>query len=107
MRRPAGRTVAATRRRTSERPRGVLRPSIEGWCRVDVRRPVQVFGGAALATAVAGVVALVTHQPWLFPSLGPMVMLHVEKPQAPESSPRNTLIGHAVALLAGYAFLVG
>jgi CBS-domain-containing membrane protein len=54
---------------------------------------------------VAATVALFTHQPWLFPSLGPAVMLHLEKPQAPESSPRNTLIGHAVALLAGYAFL--
>jgi hypothetical protein len=33
-------------------------------------------------------------------------MLHLEKPRAPESSPRNTLIGHAVALLAGYGFLL-
>jgi hypothetical protein len=65
-----------------------------------------VFVGGALAVAVAGAVASVTHQPWLFPSLGPAVMLHVEKPEAPESSPRNTLIGHAVALLAGYGFLV-
>jgi hypothetical protein len=56
--------------------------------------------------AYTGAVALVTHQPWLFPSLGPAVMLHVEKPRAPESSPRNTLIGHAVALLAGYGLLV-
>jgi CBS-domain-containing membrane protein len=56
--------------------------------------------------AVAGAVAVVTHQPWLFPSLGPAVMLHVEKPRSPESSPRNTLIGHAVALLAGYLFLL-
>jgi hypothetical protein len=55
---------------------------------------------------VAGLVALVTHQPWLFPSLGPAVMLHVEKPEAPESSPRNTLIGHGVAIVAGFGFLV-
>jgi hypothetical protein len=51
-------------------------------------------------------VALLTHQPWLFPSLGPTVMLHVEKPEAPESSPRNTVIGHGVALVAGYLSLV-
>ena len=56
------------------------------------------FAGGALAVVLAGLVALVTHQAWLFPSLGPAVMLHVEKPDAPESSPRNTLIGHAVAL---------
>jgi CBS-domain-containing membrane protein len=54
----------------------------------------------------AGLVAWVSHQPWLFPSLGPAIMLHLEKPEAPESSPRNTLIGHAVALLAGYGMLV-
>jgi hypothetical protein len=67
---------------------------------------VRVFAGSALAVVVAGLVALVTRQPWLFPSLGLTVMLQVEKPGAPESSPRNTFIGHAVALLAGYLFLV-
>jgi hypothetical protein len=61
--------------------------------------------GSAFAVVVAGAVALFTHQPWLFPSLGPAIMLHLEKPGAPESSPRNTLIGHAVALAAGYGFL--
>jgi len=66
-----------------------------------------VFAGSAVAIAVAGGVALLSHQPWLFPSLGPAVMLHLEKPRSPESSPRNTLIGHAVALLAGYGFLLG
>ncbi|MFI7574267.1 HPP family protein [Micromonospora sp. NPDC049497] len=72
----------------------------------QVRQSAHAFAGSALAVVVAGVVALVTHQPWLFPSLGPAVMLHVEKPHSPESSPRNTLIGHGVALLAGYGFLV-
>jgi hypothetical protein len=62
--------------------------------------------GSAFAVVVAGAAAALTHQPWLFPSLGPSVMLHVEKPDAPESSPRNTLIGHAVALVAGYGLLV-
>ncbi|MEU8610763.1 HPP family protein [Actinoplanes sp. NPDC048791] len=71
----------------------------------DIRRWVRVFFGSVLALTVAGLVAALTHQPWLFPSLGPAVMLHVEKPLSPESSPRNTLIGHAVALLAGYALL--
>ena len=69
------------------------------------RRYVHAFAGSAVAVVVAGTVAALTHQPWLFPSLGPAIMLHLEKPQSPESSPRNTLIGHAVALLAGYAAL--
>ncbi|MEU5962170.1 HPP family protein [Micromonospora parva] len=71
----------------------------------QVRQSARAFAGSALAVAIAGLVALVTHQPWLFPSLGPAVLLHVEKPQSPESSPRNTFIGHGVALLAGYGFL--
>jgi CBS-domain-containing membrane protein len=73
----------------------------------DLRNSARVFAGSAVAIGVAGAFALATHQPWLFPSLGPAVMLHVEKPRTPESSPRNTLIGHAVALLAGYALLAG
>jgi CBS-domain-containing membrane protein len=70
------------------------------------RQSVHALAGSALAVTVAGTVALATHQPWLFPSLGPAVMLHVEKPGSPESSPRNTLVGHGVALLAGFGFLV-
>lgn len=66
----------------------------------------RAFAGSGVALVVAGTVALLTRQPWLFPSLGPAVMLHVEQPGKPESSPRNTVIGHLVALLAGYALLV-
>jgi hypothetical protein len=81
---------------------------LAGWAAgyATIVKGVRVFAGSALAVAVAGLVALLTHQPWLFPSLGPTVMLQVEKPNAPESSPRNTFVGHAVALLAGYLFLV-
>lgn len=54
---------------------------------------------------VSGLVALATGQPWLFPSLGPTAMLQTEQPTSDGSTPRNTLIGHAVALLAGYGSL--
>ncbi|MET8912270.1 HPP family protein [Micromonospora sp. NPDC004551] len=70
------------------------------------RPAARAFAGSAVAVVVAGAVALLTRQPWLFPSLGPAIMLHVEQPGKPESSPRNTVVGHLVALLAGYAFLV-
>ncbi|MGR6321569.1 HPP family protein [Micromonospora soli] len=70
------------------------------------RPAVRAFAGSAIAVVVAGTVAMLTRQPWLFPSLGPAIMLHVEQPRKPESSPRNTLIGHLVALLAGYALLL-
>ena len=34
------------------------------------RRRFEAFAGSAFAMVVAGVGALLTHQPWLFPSLG-------------------------------------
>lgn len=63
------------------------------------------LAGCAVATLVAGALALVTGQPWLFPSLGPTAMLQTEQPTSDGSTPRNTLVGHAVALAAGYASL--
>ncbi|WP_203138029.1 HPP family protein [Microbacterium sp. JZ31] len=53
--------------------------------------------------ACAGVVGLVLKQPWLFPSLGPTVMLFFESPASPSSRPANALVGHAVGLGAGIA----
>ena len=69
--------------------------------------------GAALYAAVlslvvlaaAGAAGLVLHQPWLFPSLGPTVMLFFESPSQQASRPVNTLVGHGVGLLAGVAML--
>ncbi|WP_083708880.1 HPP family protein [Microbacterium sp. RU1D] len=51
--------------------------------------------------ALAGAVGLATRQPWLFPSLGPTVMLFFESPESPSSRPRNALVGHAVGLVVG------
>ncbi|MDD7833944.1 MULTISPECIES: HPP family protein [Paenarthrobacter] len=58
-----------------------------------------VLGAATLAAA--GLVGLLSHLPWLFPSLGPTVMLFFESPQQKAASPGNTLAGHGVGLLAG------
>lgn len=70
------------------------------------RERIHVFVGCALGLAVAAALARVTGSVWVFPSLGPTIMLQVERPLAPDSSPRNTVIGHVVALLAGYFSLV-
>ena len=51
--------------------------------------------------AVSGLAAYVFKQPLLFPSLGPTALLFFEQPLAKLSSPRNTLIGRLVAILAG------
>ncbi|KLU08968.1 HPP family protein [Kocuria sp. SM24M-10] len=57
--------------------------------------------------AASGAVGLALHQPWLFPSLGPTVMLFFESPRQKASRPLNALIGHGVGLLAGAAVLYG
>ena len=53
---------------------------------------VYTFFTCLLALGGSGLVAYASKQPLLFPSLGPT---------AKPSSPRNALIGHAVAILAG------
>lgn len=57
--------------------------------------------------AVAGLLGLLTHLPWLFPSLGPTVMLFFESPRQEASRPRNALVGHGVGLVAGVACFYG
>jgi len=57
---------------------------------------------------LAGAVGLALHLPWLFPSLGPTVMLFFESPEQPSSRPANALAGHFTGLVTGalclYAF---
>jgi CBS-domain-containing membrane protein len=55
--------------------------------------------------AAVGVLGLLIKQPYLFPSLGPVVMLFFESPSQKSATPRNTLIGHAVGILAGVGCL--
>ena len=59
------------------------------------------FVACALALAVSGLAAWLFKQPLLFLSLGPTALLFFEQPLSKLSSPRNTLIGHLVAILAG------
>ena len=57
--------------------------------------------------AIAGAVGLALHRPWLFPSLGPTVMLFFDSPEHPTARPRNTILGHAVGIVVGYGCLAG
>src|SRR5207237_10724416 len=50
--------------------------------------------------------AVVTHSPFIFPSLCPTAFLFFYTPTAPSASPRNTVIGHAIGVTAGYFSLV-
>lgn len=59
------------------------------------------FAACAGVLAAMGALGLLVHQPYLFPSLGPTVMLFFETPQQEAAKPRNALVGHGVAVLAG------
>jgi CBS-domain-containing membrane protein len=66
---------------------------------------IYAAGAGAVAIAISGLAAHLLRQPLLFPSLGPTVFLFFETPLSPTASPRNTLIGHGVGLVAGYVAL--
>jgi CBS domain-containing membrane protein len=53
--------------------------------------------------ALLTLLALLTHNPFVFPSLGPTAYLFFFTPLAESASPRNAVLGHAIALLCGFA----
>lgn len=62
--------------------------------------------GAATVIGLSGLWAWLVDEPLVFPSLGATAFLCFETPLAEVASPRNTLIGHAVGVGAGYLGLV-
>ena len=64
------------------------------------------FVNGVVAIGLMSVAALLTGAPLIFPSLGPTAFLLFYTPMLPASSPRNTLGGHAIGALSGYAALV-
>jgi CBS domain-containing membrane protein len=64
------------------------------------------FINGCISIALMSALAVVTHSPFIFPSLGPTAFLFFYTPTAPTASPRNTIIGHAVGVVAGYLSLV-
>lgn len=59
-----------------------------------------------LTIALLALLAVITDSPFVFPSLGPTAYLLFIAPQAKDASPRNTIYGHAIGLICGYAALV-
>lgn len=59
-----------------------------------------------LSIAIMAVAALVTEQPFVFPSLGPTAFLFFYTPMAPAASPRNALFGHLIGAAVGFGCLV-
>jgi len=60
---------------------------------------------AAAALTACGLVGLAASEPWLFPSLGPTVMVLVERPRAAAAAPRNVLLGHLAGIAVGWLCL--
>ncbi len=72
---------------------------------------VAVLGAFALINGCISIglmsaAAWLTDQPLVFPSLGPTAFLLFYTPHAASASPRNTVSGHLVGVLAGYLALV-
>lgn len=61
-------------------------------------------GEGALVLALA-LVGWGTHQPFIFASLGPTAFEQVETPERPSARPYNVIVGHIIAVAAGYATL--
>lgn len=59
-----------------------------------------------ITIGLLALVALLTGSPFVFPSLGPTAYLFFFSPLAEASSPRNTILGHAIGLICGYAAFV-
>jgi CBS-domain-containing membrane protein len=59
------------------------------------------FIGSLLIIGLSGTWAWAVKEPLIFPSLGATAFLIFETPMAEIGSPRNTLIGHGVGVLAG------
>lgn len=67
---------------------------------------VFAFLNGVLTIGLLAVVAMVTDTPSLFPSLGPTAFLLFSTPMLATASPRNTIEGHLIGVLAGYLSLV-
>jgi CBS-domain-containing membrane protein len=64
---------------------------------------VYVCVNGFITIGLLAMLALFTGSPFVFPSLGPTAYLFFFSPLAEASSPRNTILGHAIGLICGYA----
>jgi CBS domain-containing membrane protein len=62
---------------------------------------VYTFTGSLIAIGLSATWAWLVKRPLIFPSLGATAFLIFETPMAEVGSPRNTMIGHTVGVLAG------
>lgn len=59
-----------------------------------------------VSIAILAGVAIISHTPFVFPSLGPTAILFFFHPMSPSASPRHALYGHGIGILCGYGSLL-
>ncbi len=64
---------------------------------------VYVCVNGFITIGLLGLLALLTGSPFVFPSLGPTAYLFFFAPLTESASPRNTILGHGIGLVCGYA----
>jgi CBS domain-containing membrane protein len=69
-------------------------------------RSFYVFVNGFITIGLLALLALVSRNPFVFPSLGPTAYLLFFSPLAKTCSPRNTIFGHAIGIICGYAAFV-
>jgi CBS-domain-containing membrane protein len=69
-------------------------------------RTAYVFINGFVTIALLALLALVSRNPFVFPSLGPTAYLLFFSPLAKTCSPRNTILGHAIGIICGYGAYV-
>src|SRR5436309_5118581 len=62
-----------------------------------------VFVNSFATIGLLALLAFLTHNPFVSPSLGPTAYLSFFTPLAETASPRNAVLGHAIALCCGFA----
>lgn len=66
---------------------------------------VFAFANGLISIGLLSLVAWITREPFVFPSLGPTAFLLFYSPNLPAASPRNTVLGHLIGVLAGFGSL--
>jgi len=61
--------------------------------------------GEVVVILVVAAIGFSSHMPLLFPSLGPTAYELVEKPNSPSAKLYNVVVGHLIALAAGFVAL--
>lgn len=69
-------------------------------------RSVYVFVNGFVTIGLLALLALVSRNPFVFPSLGPTAYLLFFSPLAKSCCPRNTITGHAIGIACGYGAFI-